>query len=54
VLEDADDAVICEWCHGPIQDGEPRYHFFAIAFHLGCSDASVETLRVPRRREKPC
>jgi hypothetical protein len=51
VLDDADDAVSCEWCRWPILEGEARLRFFAIAFHLRCWDASVEALRVSRRRE---
>jgi hypothetical protein len=48
LLDDADDAVICEWCRGPIREGG-RLRFFAIAFHLRCWNASVEALKVPRR-----
>jgi hypothetical protein len=53
MLEDEDSAlpIRCEWCHAPLHEGEARLRFFAIVFHLGCWDASVEALRVPRRRE---
>jgi hypothetical protein len=47
----ADDAVACEWCRRPIKEGEARLRFFAIAYHLGCGDASVEALMPPRRQE---
>jgi hypothetical protein len=49
MLDDPEDAVICEWCGQPIQEGEGRLRFFAIAFHLRCWNASVEALMVPRR-----
>jgi hypothetical protein len=51
MLDDSEDAVICEWCGQAIQEGEARPRFFAIAFHVRCWDASVEALMVPRRRE---
>jgi hypothetical protein len=31
-------------------EGDARLRFFGIAYHLGCWDASVEALIVPRRR----
>jgi hypothetical protein len=52
-LDDAD-ADICEWCRWPIVEGEARLQVFSVAFHLRCWDSSVEALRAPRRREKPC
>jgi hypothetical protein len=50
-VEDADNGpvVSCEWCRTPIHEGEARLRFFAIAYHLGCWDASVEALIVPPR-----
>jgi hypothetical protein len=44
--------VSCEWCRTPIHEGEARLRFFAIAYHLGCWDASVEALIVPPRRQE--